>query len=166
MTAPLDLAAGVPAMWDAEIVNPRITPAYAGQPAAHRRVYGTTMKARRRPIGCSTLGAAALREFAHAFVVLVAAAASAPSRARILVFGVGSASGRRMHRAANFWRRAVISFGESWHNSHHADPTCARHGVLPGQLDPSARVIWLAKNGWVYDVRWPKPPRFAALRLP
>jgi hypothetical protein len=26
--------------------------------------------------------------------------------------------------------------GESWHNLHHADPTCARHGVLRGQLTP------------------------------
>jgi stearoyl-CoA desaturase (delta-9 desaturase) len=70
-------------------------------------------------------------------------------------------------RAANFWPLAVISFGESWHNSHHADPTCARHGVLPGQVDPSARLIWLLeKVGWVYDVRWPKTERFAALRLP
>jgi stearoyl-CoA desaturase (delta-9 desaturase) len=70
-------------------------------------------------------------------------------------------------RAANFWPLAVISFGESWHNSHHADPTCARHGVLPGQLDPSARLIWLLeKLRWVYDVHWPRPQRFAALRLP
>jgi stearoyl-CoA desaturase (delta-9 desaturase) len=69
-------------------------------------------------------------------------------------------------RAANFWPLAVISFGENWHNSHHADPTCARHGVLPGQLDPSARLIWLLeRTGRVYDVRWPKPQRFAALRL-
>jgi stearoyl-CoA desaturase (delta-9 desaturase) len=66
-------------------------------------------------------------------------------------------------RAANFWPLAVISFGESW----PTDPTCARHGVLPGQVDPSARLIWLLeKAGWVYDVRWPKPQRFAALRLP
>jgi stearoyl-CoA desaturase (delta-9 desaturase) len=76
----------------------------------------------------------------------------------------------KMHtadRAANFWPLAVISFGESWHNSHHADPTCARHGVLPGQLDPSARLIWLLERpGWVYDVHWPKPRRLAALRLP
>src|SRR5262249_11253581 len=33
-------------------------------------------------------------------------------------------------RAANFWPLAILSMGESWHNSHHADPTCARHGVL------------------------------------
>jgi stearoyl-CoA desaturase (delta-9 desaturase) len=50
--------------------------------------------------------------------------------------------------------------GESWHNLHHADPTCARHGVLRGQLDTSARIIWfLEKMGWVYDVRWPVKER-------
>ena len=45
---------------------------------------------------------------------------------------------------------------------HHADPTAARHGVLRGQLDASARVIWLfEKLGWATDVRWPKPERLA-----
>jgi stearoyl-CoA desaturase (delta-9 desaturase) len=58
---------------------------------------------------------------------------------------------------------AILSFGESWHNLHHADPTCARHGVLKGQIDISARVIWLMeKLGWVYDVRWPNQQRLAA----
>ena len=51
---------------------------------------------------------------------------------------------------------AVLSFGESWHNLHHADPTCARHGVFKGQIDIAARGIWLAeKLGWVWNVRWP-----------
>jgi len=60
---------------------------------------------------------------------------------------------------------AIASFGESWHNLHHADPTCARHGALKGQLDPSARVIWaLEKLGWAYDVRWPDEGRLAAKR--
>jgi stearoyl-CoA desaturase (Delta-9 desaturase) len=55
---------------------------------------------------------------------------------------------------------AILSFGESWHNLHHADPTCARHGVLKGQIDTSARLIWLAeKLGWAYDVRWPDEGR-------
>ncbi|AXB41966.1 acyl-CoA desaturase [Amycolatopsis albispora] len=66
-------------------------------------------------------------------------------------------------KAANFWPLAILSMGESWHNSHHADPTCARHGVLRGQVDVSARVIWLfEKLGWARDVRWPKPERIAA----
>ena len=55
---------------------------------------------------------------------------------------------------------AILSFGESWHNLHHADPTCARHGVLKGQIDIAARLIWVAeKLGWVYDVRWPDEAR-------
>jgi stearoyl-CoA desaturase (Delta-9 desaturase) len=59
-------------------------------------------------------------------------------------------------KSANVWWLALPSGGESWHNLHHADPTCARHGVMRGQLDTSARVIWaLEKVGWVHDVRWP-----------
>jgi stearoyl-CoA desaturase (delta-9 desaturase) len=57
---------------------------------------------------------------------------------------------------------AILSFGESWHNLHHADPTCARHGVLKGQVDIAARTIWLAeKLGLAYDVRWPDEARLA-----
>ncbi len=63
-------------------------------------------------------------------------------------------------KSANFWPLAIFSFGESWHNSHHADPTCARHGVRRGQLDISARIIWIFQQlGWVSNVRWPKPDR-------
>jgi stearoyl-CoA desaturase (delta-9 desaturase) len=68
-------------------------------------------------------------------------------------------------KAANFWPLAILSLGESWHNSHHADPTCARHGVLPGHIDISARLIWIfEKLGWVWDVRWPTPQRLARLK--
>ncbi len=68
-------------------------------------------------------------------------------------------------KATNFWPLAILSFGESWHNSHHADPTGARHGVLRGQIDPGARLIWVfEKLGWVHDVRWPDPVRLAAKR--
>ncbi|WP_328458355.1 acyl-CoA desaturase [Amycolatopsis sp. NBC_00438] len=69
-------------------------------------------------------------------------------------------------KAANFWPLALLSMGESWHNSHHADPTCARHGVLRGQVDVSARVIWgFEKLGWATDVRWPRVDRLAAKRV-
>jgi len=69
-------------------------------------------------------------------------------------------------KSRNVWWLAIPSFGESWHNLHHADPTCARHGALKGQLDSSARVIWLfEKAGWVSDVRWPNAERLAAKRI-
>jgi stearoyl-CoA desaturase (Delta-9 desaturase) len=57
---------------------------------------------------------------------------------------------------------AILSFGESWHNLHHADPTCARHGALRGQIDTAARLIWFfEKAGWAYDVRWPDAERLS-----
>jgi len=60
---------------------------------------------------------------------------------------------------------AILSFGESWHNLHHADPTCARHGALRGQVDSSARLIWaFEKLGWAWDVRWPDEERLATKR--
>jgi len=66
-------------------------------------------------------------------------------------------------KAANFWPLAIVSMGESWHNSHHADPTGARHGVMRGQIDISARVIWIfEKLGWAWNVRWPRPERLNA----
>ncbi len=68
-------------------------------------------------------------------------------------------------RAVNVWWLAAISGGESWHNLHHADPTCARHGVDKGQIDSTARAIALFERlGWAWDVRWPKPARLAARR--
>jgi stearoyl-CoA desaturase (delta-9 desaturase) len=68
-------------------------------------------------------------------------------------------------KSTNFWPLAILSFGESWHNMHHADPTAARHGVLRGQLDTSARIIWIfEKFGWATDVRWPKPERIEKLK--
>ncbi len=69
-------------------------------------------------------------------------------------------------RSRNVWWLAIPSFGESWHNLHHADPTCARHGVLKGQIDISARVIGVfEKLGWATKVRWPNKERLAAKRV-
>ena len=49
------------------------------------------------------------------------------------------------------WRRS--SFGESWHNNHHAFPTSARHGLGRWQFDPSALVIrGLEACGLAWDV--------------
>jgi stearoyl-CoA desaturase (delta-9 desaturase) len=65
--------------------------------------------------------------------------------------------------SGNVWWLAVPSLGESWHNLHHADPTCARHGVFKGQIDPSAWAIKQAERvGWAWDVRWPKRSRLIA----
>ncbi|MGI5204195.1 acyl-CoA desaturase [Spirillospora sp. CA-108201] len=68
-------------------------------------------------------------------------------------------------KSRNVWWLAIPSLGESWHNLHHSDPTCARHGVLKGQVDISARIIWaFEKMRLARDVRWPNPDRLAAKR--
>src|SRR5215207_6730726 len=48
---------------------------------------------------------------------------------------------------------APFSFGESWHNNHHAFPTSAEHGLRRWELDPSALLIRaLESAGLAWDV--------------
>jgi len=57
---------------------------------------------------------------------------------------------------------APLSFGESWHNNHHAFPTSAMHGMRRWEFDPSALVIrGLEKLGLVWDVVRIDPERQA-----
>jgi stearoyl-CoA desaturase (Delta-9 desaturase) len=59
-----------------------------------------------------------------------------------------------------------FTFGESWHNNHHAFPTSYRHGLRGWQLDISAGVIWLMeKAGLVWDVVRVSPERQARKAL-
>jgi stearoyl-CoA desaturase (delta-9 desaturase) len=57
---------------------------------------------------------------------------------------------------------APITFGEAWHNNHHAFPTSFEHGLRRWQLDPSRLVIiGLEKMGLVWDVVRISPERQA-----
>ncbi len=72
---------------------------------------------------------------------------------------------RRFDRATNLWPLALLSLGESWHNMHHSDPACARHGADPWQIDISAAVIRVFERlGWATRVHWPAPDRLDARR--
>jgi stearoyl-CoA desaturase (Delta-9 desaturase) len=63
------------------------------------------------------------------------------------------------HSRNVFWL-ALPTFGEAWHNNHHAFPTSARHGLGRRQLDPSAAVIdGLAACGLAWDVVRVSPDR-------
>jgi len=76
------------------------------------------------------------------------------------VFGSRPFRTRKHDRATNLWPLALLSMGESWHNMHHSDPACARHGVDPGQVDMSAGLIRLFERlGWASAVRWPTHAR-------
>jgi len=66
------------------------------------------------------------------------------------------------HSRNVFWL-APLSFGESWHNGHHAFPTSARHGLKRWQVDPSAWVIrGLEAVGLAWDVQRPSVERLAS----
>jgi stearoyl-CoA desaturase (Delta-9 desaturase) len=57
---------------------------------------------------------------------------------------------------------SVFTFGEAWHNNHHAFPTSYEHGMKPWQFDPSRYVIrGLEKMGLVWDVVRISPERQA-----
>ena len=62
---------------------------------------------------------------------------------------------------------APLTFGEAWHNNHHAFPTSARHGLGRGQLDPTAAVIRLLERcNLAWDVVRIAPERQLAKSLP
>jgi stearoyl-CoA desaturase (delta-9 desaturase) len=65
--------------------------------------------------------------------------------------------GRRAYKTGDESRNlawlSLVTFGESWHNNHHAFPTSARHGLRRWQIDPSWMLIRvLEAAGLVWDV--------------
>jgi sn-1 stearoyl-lipid 9-desaturase len=56
--------------------------------------------------------------------------------------------------STNNWWVAMLSWGEGWHNNHHAHPVSARHGLAWYELD----INWLGikaleKMGLVWDIK-------------
>jgi fatty-acid desaturase len=47
---------------------------------------------------------------------------------------------------ANNWLVALVTFGEGWHNNHHAHPTAARHGLRWYEIDMNWYGIWTLKT--------------------
>jgi len=55
--------------------------------------------------------------------------------------------------STNSWWVALFSFGEGWHNNHHAHPVSARHGLTWYEIDLNWYGIWLLnKLGLARDV--------------
>jgi stearoyl-CoA desaturase (delta-9 desaturase) len=60
----------------------------------------------------------------------------------------------------NNWWVALMTFGEGWHNNHHAHPASARHGLAWYEVDLNWWGIWaLEKLGLVEKVRLVKLPK-------
>jgi stearoyl-CoA desaturase (delta-9 desaturase) len=47
--------------------------------------------------------------------------------------------------STNNWLVALMTFGEGWHNNHHAHPTSARHGLRWYEVDLNWYGIWALK---------------------
>ena len=68
----------------------------------------------------------------------------------------------------NNWWVALITFGEGWHNNHHAHPTSARHGLAWYELDHSwilikfLRAVGIAKSVKVASINTTLVEREAA----
>jgi len=63
--------------------------------------------------------------------------------------------GRRPYESGDESRNnavfGVIGLGEGWHNSHHAFPTSARHGLSWWQPDVS---YWVIRGLWAVGLAW------------
>ncbi|KAI3525148.1 hypothetical protein L2E82_02426 [Cichorium intybus] len=58
----------------------------------------------------------------------------------------------------NIWWIGIFSFGEGWHNNHHAFQYSAKLGLKWWQIDMSWYVIRLLENiGVATDVKRPNP---------
>jgi stearoyl-CoA desaturase (delta-9 desaturase) len=78
----------------------------------------------------------------------------------------GYRSFRTGDRSTNCWWVALLSFGEGWHNNHHAFPFSARHGLRWFELDMTwwtirfLRAVRIARN-----VKLPSREMMERLRL-
>jgi stearoyl-CoA desaturase (delta-9 desaturase) len=56
--------------------------------------------------------------------------------------------------STNNWFVAILTFGEGWHNNHHAFPSSARHGLKWYQFDMNWITINIFKRlGWAKQIR-------------
>src|SRR5258708_3040613 len=66
----------------------------------------------------------------------------------------------------SFWV-AILTFGEGWHNNHHAAPQAAKHGLTWYEIDVNWYGIWaLEKLGLAWDIKLPKLPPMTEPSIP
>ncbi len=72
----------------------------------------------------------------------------------------------------NNWWVAMLTFGEGWHNNHHAHPASARHGLAWYEIDlnwlgiRTLQLFGLAKSVQLIRIKDPIPPAKAAVDAP
>jgi stearoyl-CoA desaturase (delta-9 desaturase) len=64
-------------------------------------------------------------------------------------------------RSTNCWWVALLTFGEGWHNNHHAFPRSARHGLKWYEVDLSWMLLsFLSRVGLVEKLQTPSEKQF------
>jgi len=80
---------------------------------------------------------------------------------------VGYQSFRTGDRSTNNWWVAILSFGEGWHNNHHAFPFSASHGLKWFEIDPTWWIIRTLKAiRLAHNVKLPTREMIEKLKLP
>ncbi|CAN0928115.1 Palmitoyl-monogalactosyldiacylglycerol delta-7 desaturase, chloroplastic [Linum grandiflorum] len=78
----------------------------------------------------------------------------------------GSRAWNTKDLSRNNWWVAVLTFGEGWHNNHHAFTYSARQGLEWWQIDMTwYSVKFLETLGFVYDVKLPSPVQIQKLAI-
>ena len=68
-------------------------------------------------------------------------------------------------KSTNLWWVALVTFGEGWHNNHHAFQTSARHGMRWWEIDMTYMFIRAMKLvGVAYNVKIPKTSKADLMR--
>jgi sn-1 stearoyl-lipid 9-desaturase len=68
-------------------------------------------------------------------------------------------------QSTNCWWVGILTWGEGWHNNHHAFPFSARHGMRWFEVDPTWWAIRLFRLfGLARNIRIPTPAMQAKLR--
>jgi len=79
---------------------------------------------------------------------------------------VGYQTYRTGDKSTNNWWVAILTWGEGWHNNHHAFPASARHGLRWYELDATWITIKVMKAlNLAHDIKLPTPGMIARLRL-
>lgn len=69
-------------------------------------------------------------------------------------------------RSTNCWWVALLTYGEGWHNNHHAFQFSARHGLRWWEIDLTWMTIWLLQRvGLATQVKLPDAQQQTAQRL-
>ncbi|CAN5875507.1 fatty acid desaturase [soil metagenome] len=63
-------------------------------------------------------------------------------------------------KSTNLWWVALVTYGEGWHNNHHAFQTSARHGLRWWEVDMTYIAIKLMSwVGMAHSIKLPKVPK-------